>query len=79
MSLQIGEEAELPISAPAVAAPAEVSRVLRTSSSPLAIAVDVPAPVATPTPAPPVPVVAPVVAAPSGPRGVCVSLSKPPP
>jgi hypothetical protein len=67
--LQIGEEAELPISAPAVAAPAEPSRVLRTSSSPLAIAVDVPAPVATPTPAPPVPVVAPVAAAPSGPRG----------
>jgi DNA methyltransferase 1-associated protein 1 len=69
VSLQIGEEAELPISAPAVAAPAEPSQVLRTSSSPLAIAVDVPAPVATPTPAPPVPVVAPVAAAPSGPRG----------
>ncbi|KAH9563747.1 hypothetical protein CY35_05G142500 [Sphagnum magellanicum] len=69
LDTKIGEEAELPISAPAVAAPAEPSRVLRTSSSPLAIAVDVPAPVATPTPAPPVPVVAPVAAAPSGPRG----------
>ncbi|CAK9273972.1 unnamed protein product [Sphagnum jensenii] len=69
LDTKIGEEAELPISAPAVAAPAEASRVLRTSSSPLAIAVDVPAPVATPAPAPPVPVVAPVAAAPSGPRG----------
>jgi DNA methyltransferase 1-associated protein 1 len=69
LDTKIGEEAELPISAPAVAAPAEASRVLHTSSSPLAIPVDVPAPVATPTPAPPVPVVAPVAAAPSGPRG----------